>query len=183
VPPGPPSGGAPEGAPGRSAPSPGDSPFGGRAFSLLRPPIEVPSLPRLPGGGGTRSEGEGAGDAGRQREGGPAIPLNKPPDEDYAEYFLKVKRAIEDKWSYPTEAARKGQSGQLVLEFVIRKDGGVSVEMTRSSGIAVLDTYAINAVRLASPYPPLPSRLGESLRISANFSYILDHGFRVFGLQ
>ena len=54
---------------------------------------------------------------------------------------------------------------------------------TRSSGVAILDSYAMNAVRLASPYPPLPARLGESLRISANFNYILDHGFRVFGLQ
>jgi TonB family protein len=172
----------PESAPGAAAPSPGGSVFGNRSFSLLRPPIEVPTLPRLPGGG-TRSEGEGAGDAGREREGGPAIPLNKPPDENYAEYFLKVKRAIEEKWSYPTEAARKGQSGQLAIEFVIRKDGHVSVELARSSGVAVLDSYAINAVRLASPYPPLPVPLGESLRISANFTYILDHGFRVFGLQ
>ena len=56
--------------------------------------------------------------------------------------------------------------------------------MTRSSGIAVLDRYAINAVRLASPYPAAAQPVRErALRISANFSYILDHGFRVFGLQ
>jgi TonB family protein len=179
----------PESSPGTTGPSSGDSVLGGSSgssgssrFSLLRPPIQVPTLPRLPGGG-TRPEGDGAGEAGRQREGGPAIPLNKPPDENYAEYFMKVKKAIEEKWSYPTEAARKGQSGQLAIEFVIRKDGHVSVELARSSGVAVLDSYAINAVRLASPYPPLPVPLGESLRISANFTYILDHGFRVFGLQ
>jgi TonB family protein len=137
----------------------------------------------LPGGGGTRSEGEGAGDTGHAREGGPAIPLNQPPDTDHAEYFLKVKKAIEEHWSYPTQAARSGQSGQLVLEFTIRKDGNVLVELIRTSGVEVLDRYAINAVKWSAPFPPLPERIGENLRISANFTYILDHGFRVFGLK
>jgi len=170
-----------------SAPSgplaPSESPFAGRVFSLLRPQIDLPPMPRLPGGGGTRSEGEGAGDSGRQREGQPAIPLNKPPDADHADYFLKVKKAIEEHWSYPTEAARKGQSGQLALEFVIRKDGHVLVELVRSSGIDILDFYAVNAVKLSAPFPRLPDPLGENLRISASFTYILDHGFRVFGLR
>jgi len=173
-------GGAPTapGAPGSGT----ESPFSSRVFSLLRPRLDVP-LPRLPGGGGTRTEGEGAGDGGDRREGGRAIPLNKPPDEDYADYFLKVKKAIEEHWSYPTDAARRGQSGQLVLEFVIHKDGHVNVELVRSSGIDVLDRYAVNAVKFASPYPALPARLGDALRISASFTYVLDHGFRVFGLQ
>jgi protein TonB len=143
----------------------------------------VPPLPRLPGGGGTRSEGEGAGESGRSREGQVAIPLNKPPDADHADYFLKVKKAIEDHWSYPSDAARKGQSGQLVLEFVIRKDGQVLVELIRSSGIDILDRYAVNAVKLSAPFPRVPDPLGETLRLSASFTYILDHGFRVFGLK
>jgi len=161
-----------------------ENPFAGRAFSLLRPQLVVPPLPRpLPGGGGTRSEGEGAGESGRAHEGQAAIPLNNPPDFDHAEYFQKVKKAIEDHWSYPTEAVRKNQSGQLVLEFVIHKDGRVFVELARTSGIDVLDRYAINAVRLSAPFPRLPDPLGDSLRISASFTYILDHGFHVFGLK
>jgi len=172
-----------EGGTSSGTATPSESPFAGRAFSLLRPQIELPPIPRLPGGGGTRTEGEGAGDSGRQREGQPAIPLNKPPDADHADYFLKVKKAIEDHWSYPTEAARKGQSGQLALEFVIHKDGHVLVELVRSSGTDILDRYAVNAVKLSAPFPRLPAPLGESLRISASFTYILDHGFRVFGLR
>jgi protein TonB len=162
---------------------PAENPFAGRNFSLLRPQLEVPPLPRRQPGGGGQSEGEGAGEGGRSREGGAPIPLNNPPDEDHAAYFLKIKKAIEDHWSYPTEAARKGESGQLVLEFVIHKDGRVLVELARSSGIEVLDRYAINAVKLSAPFPRLPDPLGDSLRISASFTYILDHGFRVFGLK
>jgi protein TonB len=162
---------------------PSESPLVGRGFSLLRPHIESRGLPRLPGGGGQAPEGEGAGDRGTEREGGEAIPLNKPPDADHAEYFLKVKRAIESQWSYPRAAAEKGQSGQLALEFVIRRDGNVLVELARTSGVDILDRYAVNAVKLAAPFPPLPERLGDSLRISASFTYVLDHGFRVFGLR
>jgi len=187
----PPSEGSGTGRAPASPPAAGESPLSGRAFSLLRPRLDVPPLPRLPGGGGTRPEGEGAGESGRQREGQVAIPLNKPPDADHADYFLKVKKAIEDHWSYPSDAARRGQSGQLVLEFVIRKDGQVLVELIRSSGIDILDRYAVNAVKLSAPpgeagratFPRLPDSLGETLRLSASFTYILDHGFRVFGLK
>lgn len=164
--------------------TPSESPFAGRTFSLLRPQLDVPPLPRLPGGGGTRPEGEGAGDAGREREGQAAIPLNKPPDPKYAEYFLKVKKAIEDHWTYPRAAADKGQSGQLMLEFVVHKDGNVLVELVHTSGVEILDRYAINAVKLAAPFPPIPDPMGmDSIRISASFTYILDHGFRIFGLR
>jgi protein TonB len=140
-------------------------------------------LPRLPGGGGRAPEGEGSGEHGTQREGGDAIPLNQPPDADHAEYFMKVKKAIENHWSYPRTAAEKGQSGQLALEFVIRRDGNVAVELARSSGVDILDRYAVNAVKLSAPFPPLPEQLGDALRISASFTYILDHGFRNFGLR
>jgi protein TonB len=174
----------PEPSPAAPAATPPELPFPRGAFSLLRPQIDVPSLPRLPGGGGARPEGEGAGETGREREGQVAIPLDKPPDPNYAEYFLKVKRAIEDHWSYPRVAAEKRQSGQLVLEFVIRKDGNVLVELVRSSGIDILDRYAVNAVKLSVPFPPIPEGIGgDSLRISASFTYILDHGFRLFGLR
>jgi TonB family protein len=163
--------------------APAESPFAGRTYSLLRPQLDVPPLPRVPGGGGTRPEGEGAGESGSAREGQAAIPLDKPPDADHAEYFLKVKKAIEEHWSYPTEAARKGQSGQLVLELVIRKDGNVAVRLVNSSGVEILDRYALNAVKWSAPFPPLPDRFGEHLPISASFTYLLDHGFRVFGLR
>ncbi|MBI3454723.1 MAG: TonB family protein, partial [Candidatus Rokubacteria bacterium] len=172
-------------APLPSAPAtPSESPFAGRTFSLLRPQLDVPPLPRLPGGGGTRPEGEGAGDAGREREGQAAIPLNSPPDPKYAEYFLKVKKAIEDHWTYPRAAADKGQSGQLMLEFVVHKDGNVLVELVHTSGVEILDRYAVNAVKLAAPFPPIPGPMGmDSIRISASFTYILDRGFRIFGLR
>jgi protein TonB len=151
----------------------------------LRPKIEVPPLPSptLPGGGGTQREGEGAGERGREREGQAAIPLDTP-DPRYAEYFAELKKRIEDHFVYPEEAARKRQSGQLVIEFVVRRDGTVRIDQVRTSGVSVLDRYAINAVRLAAPFPPIPERIGlDSIHVTGRFVYILDGGFRIFSLQ
>ena len=112
--------------------------------------------------------------SGTEREGAVAVPLNTP-DPRYAEYFSELKRRIEAKWSYPAEAARKGQSGQGELQFVVREDGSVrTVEIVRSSGIDLLDRYIENAIRIAQPFPPIPAALGDDvLPISINFSYVL----------
>jgi protein TonB len=143
----------------------------------------VPLLPGPSGRGGTRPEGSGAGQSGRESEGQIAIPLNTP-DPRYAEYFAELKRRIEDKWTYPTEASRKGQSGRGELRFVLHKNGSVrTVEIVQSSGVRILDVYIENAIRQAQPFPPIPASVGEDMiPISINFTYTL-HGFRLFGFQ
>lgn len=165
---------------------PGDPPWANRRFSVLRPEIEIPPprTPLPPGSGGRGGQGDGAGETGRQREGQASVPLDTP-DPRYADYFLEIKRRIEAHLVYPQEAARREQSGQLMLEFVLRKDGSVRlVELVRSSGVGVLDRYSLNTVKLAAPFPPIPERMGlDTLAISASFTYVLDRGFRVFGLH
>jgi protein TonB len=143
----------------------------------------VPPLAGPSGRGGARPEGAGAGESGSDRDGQIAVPLNTP-DPRYAAYFAELKRRIEEKWVYPQEAARRGQSGQGELRFVLRKDGSVrTVEIVHSSGVILLDRYIENAIRLASPFPPIPSSVGEDvIPISINFTYVLG-GFRLFGFQ
>jgi len=160
-----------------------ESPFAGRRFSLMTPKLDVSPLPDPPGRRGTRPDGAGAGESGTESEGQIAVPLNTP-DPRYAAYFAELKRRIEEKWVYPQEAARKGQSGQGELRFVLRKDGSVrTVEIVSSSGVMVLDRYIENAIRLASPFPPIPASVGEDvIPISINFTYVLG-GFRLFGFR
>jgi protein TonB len=137
----------PEPAPGppaaaRPAPptEPSESPLSSQRYSLLAPKLSVPPLPGPSGRGGTQSEGSGAGESGTESEGQIAVPLNTP-DPRYAEYFAELKRRIEDKWVYPAEAARNGQSGRGELRFVLRKDGSVRiVEIVSSSGVRILDS-------------------------------------------
>ena len=173
------------GAPARSSPpaAPEESPFGGRQYSLLSPKLEVPPLPSPSGRGGNQPQGSGAGESGTDHDGQIAVPLDTP-DPRYAEYFAELKRRIEDKWTYPEEAARKGQFGRGELRFVLRKDGSVrTVEIVSSSGVRILDSYIQNAIRMAQPFPPIPMSIGDDvLPISINFTYVLG-GFRAFGFR
>jgi protein TonB len=111
------------------------------------------------------------------------IPLDTP-DPRYADYFLELKRRIEANWSYPEQALRRNQSGRGVIGFVLRKDGSVlEVDVLRSTGVVILDRYIENAVRFASPFPPIPGNVGaDAIPISVNFIYTIG-GIRIFGFN
>jgi protein TonB len=176
-PPEPEAGVAAPARPAASAPSAeaSESPFAGRRFSLMTPELELPPLPDPPGQQGPRPEDASPGESGRAAEGQIAIPLDTPAPR-YAEYFAELKRRIEEKWGYPAEAARRGQSGQGELRFILRKDGSVpTVEILKSSGVTLLDQYIVNAIRLAQPFPPIPTSVGEDMiPISIHFTYTLS---------
>jgi TonB family protein len=169
---------------GRPPEAPSESPFAGRQYSLLAPKLDLPPVPGPSGRGGTQREGTGAGESGTEHDGQIAVPLNTP-DQRYAAYFAELKRRIESNWSYPSEAARNGQTGQGDLRFVLRKDGSVrTVEIVHSSGVRILDSYIENAIRLAEPFPPIPPSIGEDvIPISINYTYVLGGGVRVFGFR
>ncbi len=156
----PPAPAAPAPQPPASAPSAGAQGAGpsGDRLAALRP--------RSPGGG-LRD--------GRAGVEGEPIPLDTK-DPKMQDYFERLRRAIKEKWSYPREAAEKNLGGQLVLEFGIAKDGQLRfVELRRSSGVAVLDDYAMNAVKLASPFPRIPDEMSRSgIPVLAVFNYIIE---------
>jgi len=66
----------------------------------------------------------------------------------------------------------------------IRKDGSVlEVDVLRSTGVGILDRYIENAIRFASPFPPIPGNVGaEAIPISVNFIYTIG-GVRIFGFN
>jgi len=96
----------------------------------------------------------------------------------YASYLEHIKNKIENVWTYPTEAARTGQQGTLLVLFSINKNGDlIRLKLVRSSGYPLLDKAALQAVRDASPFPPLPKRFNlDILNIYATFEY--DLGLR-----
>jgi protein TonB len=91
----------------------------------------------------------------------------------YRAYMERLREKVENIWKYPEEAARKGIYGDLVIVFVIRKDGSLgSVELLRTSGYPILDEYALRALRHGEPYWPLPEGWGQSsLTITGHFIY------------
>ncbi len=93
----------------------------------------------------------------------------------YIGYFSGLRKAIELAWSYPAQAVRRGQQGIVRLRFAIAADGTASkIKVTRSSGYRLLDVAIVDAVRLASPFSPLPKGFKrEQLTITGSFHYIL----------
>ncbi|MBI4255517.1 MAG: TonB C-terminal domain-containing protein [Candidatus Rokubacteria bacterium] len=129
--------------------------------------------------------GDGAGGAGGRGEGrggieGEPIPLDSK-DPKYNDYLDRVRRMIKDKWVFPcVKSPDSGRceyhSAVLVIEFGIAKDGRVPfVTLRRQSGFEIMDQYAMNAIKLAAPFPAVPDALSrKGIPILARFSYVVD---------
>jgi protein TonB len=60
--------------------------------------------------------------------------------------------------NYPDEARRQGVYGELVLTVGLNRDGTIkSMDVIKSSGHKLLDEAAQRIVRLAAPFPALPT--------------------------
>jgi len=79
-------------------------------------------------------------------------------------WVAKVERV--GNLNYPTELRNKQLHGDLVLTVGIRHDGSVEgIDVMRSSGRSEIDRAAIEIVRLASPYAPLPDNIRERVDV------------------
>ncbi|AEF84922.1 TonB family C- domain protein [Treponema primitia ZAS-2] len=73
-----------------------------------------------------------------------------------------IQRRIRDSLVYPAQARRTGIQGTAELIFTIHEDGRVSgVRVSESSGSALLDAAAVEAIYAAAPFrrPPAEARL------------------------
>jgi TonB family protein len=93
----------------------------------------------------------------------------------YIGYFTNMRKAIELVWTYPIEATQLGMQGEVQLEFVIEKTGKASrIKVLKSSGYKLLDDAIVEAIRLASPFSPLPEGFGKNrLLVAGAFRYVL----------
>jgi TonB family protein len=133
------------------------------------------TLKALRRGGGAGGHGEGH--AGIEGE---PIPLDST-DPRYSDYLEQVRRRIKEKWGYPCEKNEQTRvceyrSTQLLIAFGIQKNGELAfVTLLRTSGHPIYDDYAVNAVKLASPFPPIPDSFSKSgVPIHASFHYVLQ---------
>lgn len=86
--------------------------------------------------------------------------------------MAELQRRIKRAWQPPKDP----NSRQVVVEFTLHRSGELgSVRLSKSSGLAVNDERAIDAIKAAAPYPPLPKGADESVDIQFTFDY------RVFG--
>jgi TonB family protein len=169
----------PDATPAEGAPHPEE-----RQVASL-PPAGAPTGPPVIDARSALRRG-GGGRGGRGGIDGDPIALDSH-DANFSEYLEKVRQQIKAKWNYPcvknhTTMQCEYLSAQLVVEFGILKSGRLQyVDVVRSSGYAIYDDYAVNAIRLAEPYPPVPSEMIARMRvgstgtvIGAHFNYITE---------
>lgn len=96
----------------------------------------------------------------------------------YRPYLKAIRDRIRANWIYPREAGEKNVVGNPVIDFYIAKDGRLEhAQVTRSSGTKILDDYALVAVKLAQPFPPVPDTLCmQTLGVTGTFRYELKRG-------
>lgn len=80
-------------------------------------------------------------------------------DDVLSLYLAKVRHKIQESLHYPSMAKKMGIEGEAVVQFLIHANGMVdasSIKIAKSSGKAVLDRNAIDAVLEAIPFelPP-----------------------------
>jgi len=92
-------------------------------------------------------------------------------------YFTSIRKAFELVWIYPAEAVRRGLQGETHVEFTIHKDGVVTrIKVVESSGHKMLDDAVVDALKLASPFGPLPPGYKkDNLTIVGSFRYVLTN--------
>lgn len=94
---------------------------------------------------------------------------------DITPWARKVVEKINENWSLlPGFGTGPGGSrGEVGIAVAFDREGRVvSNRVTRSSDMQYMDQAALNAVRLSSPYPPLPGRIpGGRLNVFFLFNY------------
>lgn len=95
---------------------------------------------------------------------------------DFGPYLERIKRRVQSVWNYP-----EGISGihRVNLLFVLDRGGKlVRVEVLDSSD-SKLDSSALQAMKRASPFPPIPQSLKELAGWPLRMRFSIDFGVKV----
>ena len=94
----------------------------------------------------------------------------------YAAYMAAWVARVEriGNLNYPDDARRQQLHGDLVLTVALKKDGSIkSIDVIQSSHHSLLDDAAIRIVKLAAPFPPIPTEEGvDELYITRTWQFL-----------
>jgi hypothetical protein len=106
-------------------------------------------------------------------------------DVTHGPYFTQVRELIKQNWKYPcvkdlASGRCEYKTTKVVVAFEILPNGRIPRPVVHeTSGYAIYDDYAKNAVMLGSPFPPPPTELmalaksgSAAIRLLAVFNYL-----------
>lgn len=117
--------------------------------------------------GGSRSgSGLSGGGTGSGTGGGSNTGLKGIANSDYNQYLQQLKRRVESVWKYPDDVTG---IQKVAVRFILDRAGKLTLAEVLDSSDSRLNTSAVDAIRRASPFPPIP----ESLKDLANEPMII----------
>ena len=122
-------------------------------------PYGVPGGSRT--GTGVAGGGTGAGSGGGSNTG-----LKGISNSDYSQYLNQLKKRVESVWKYPDDVTGVQK---VTVRFTLDRAGKLTQAVVLESSDTRLNASAVEAMKRASPFPPIP----ESLKDLANEPLIM----------
>jgi protein TonB len=97
-------------------------------------------------------------------------------EDNRERYLSEIRRRIMESRRYPDIARVKGFEGISQVEFIISQEGEIEkVSLIRSSNYQCLDEEVIEAVKRASPFPPIPEAFSSSkIKVAISIIFKLE---------
>jgi periplasmic protein TonB len=94
---------------------------------------------------------------------------------EYGAYLGRLRQRVQQALGYPLAARRRGLSGTVHVDLIIRPDGAISgVAVADSSSHAVLDDAAVEAIKRLAPEPFPPDVQARTLRVRLPVVFALE---------
>ena len=106
---------------------------------------------------------------------GSSTGLKGVPAVDFDNYFNEVKRRVESFWKFPD-----GVSGEqkAAVVFILDRDGNLLKADILESSDVHLNASAIDAMKNASPFPPMPDGLKDLANKPLRMQFTVSFGTR-----
>jgi len=97
------------------------------------------------------------------------------PADERQLYLVDLIRRIQKARKYPRESLLREEEGHVLLELTIGQDGAIAnLQLLRASPFEALNRSALESIRTAGPYAPLPSSWSRAIRIRVPVNFSLD---------
>jgi TonB family protein len=109
--------------------------------------------------GGSRSgTGVAGGGTGTGTGGGSPTGLKGISNSDYSQYLNQLKKRVESVWKYPDNVTGVQK---VTVRFTLDRAGKLTQAVVLESSDSRLNTSAVEAMKRASPFPPIPETLKD----------------------